>query len=106
MEKESDEVKKAGRPKGKPNRVTSEFRDTVRQLLEDNSANVGHWLMKVANGDDFAGVKPDPAKALDLLAKLAEFAAPKLSRAEVETHVSGELEIRRIERVIVDAGQK
>jgi hypothetical protein len=27
-------------------------------------------------------IKPDPAKALDNLAKLAEFAAPKLARTE------------------------
>ena len=70
-----------GRPKGAPNKVTVEFRDTVRKLLEDNSANVGLWLEQVATGG--SGGDPDPAKALDLLVKLAEFAAPKLSRAEV-----------------------
>lgn len=69
-----------GRPKGSVNKVTTEFRETVRRLLEENSENVGVWLAKVAEGDgDMAG---DPAKALDLLAKLAEFAAPKLNRVE------------------------
>ena len=37
--------------------------------------------MRVADGYD--GEKADPAKALDLLAKLAEYGAPKLSRAEL-----------------------
>ena len=46
----------------------------MRKLLEENSENVGIWLGKVAD--------EDPAKALDLLAKLAEFAAPKLGRVE------------------------
>lgn len=64
-----------GRPKGTPNKLTVEFRDTVRQLLERNSDNVSVWLEQVA--------MDDPGKALDLLAKLAEFAAPKLARTEV-----------------------
>lgn len=68
-----------GRPKGSVNKVTKEFRETVRQLLEDNSENVGIWLQQVADGVDG---RPDPGKALDLLAKLAEFAAPKLGRVE------------------------
>jgi hypothetical protein len=62
--------------------VTQEFRDTVRQLLEDNAENVGRWLTLVAEGDGTDKGQPDPAKALDLLAKLAEFAAPKLNRTE------------------------
>lgn len=69
-----------GRPKGVPNKVTVEFRETVRKVLEDNAENMGRWLTAVADGDGDA--KPDPAKALDLLAKLAEYAAPKLARTE------------------------
>lgn len=71
-----------GRPKGLPNKITREFRETVRQLLESNSENVGRWLTLVAEGDGSNRSRPDPAKALDLLAKLAEFAAPKLTRTE------------------------
>lgn len=71
-----------GRPKGTPNKVTQEFRETVRMLLESNADNVGRWLTLVAEGDGSENGKPDPAKALDLLAKLAEYAAPKLGRVE------------------------
>lgn len=71
-----------GRPMGSVNKVTKEFRETVRKLLEDNSENVGRWLLLVAEGDGTDHGKPDPGKALDLLAKLAEFAAPKLGRVE------------------------
>lgn len=73
-----------GRPKGVPNKVTREFRETVTRLLEDNSENVGRWLTLVAEGDGTDSPKgaPDPGRALDLLAKLAEFAAPKLNRTE------------------------
>ena len=69
--------KTGGRKKGAANRVTREFRETVRQLLEDNADNVAVWLAQVA--------AKDPDKALDKLVRLAEFAAPKLSRAEVES---------------------
>ena len=70
-----------GRPAGSVNKATKTFRDTINTLLEGNSENVSIWLEQVATGGSDPD-KADPAKALDLLAKLAEFAAPKLSRAE------------------------
>lgn len=66
-----------GRPKGSPNKATKAFRDTVTKLLEDNSDNVSIWLSAVA--------QEDPAKALDLMSKLAEYATPKLARTD-NTH--------------------
>ena len=72
--------KTGGRSKGTPNKVTQEFRETVQALLDDNRENVAKWLAQVADG--VGDAKPDPAKALDLMAKLAEFAAPKLGRVE------------------------
>lgn len=87
----------SGNPKGKPpgpNKATVEFRETVRKLLEDNRENVGRWLSLVAEGDGSDNGKPDPAKALDLLAKLAEFAAPKLNRTEL----AGSVEVRTHEQ--------
>ena len=47
------------------------------------------WLDQVANGTirvvngQVVGRPPDPAKALDIIAKLAGYAAPKLARAEL-----------------------
>lgn len=89
-----------GRPKGIPNKVTVEFRETVRKLLESNAENVGRWLTLVAEGDGTDKGSPDPGKALDLLVKLAEFAAPKLNRTEVTGDGGGAVEtISRIEVV-------
>jgi hypothetical protein len=81
-----------GRPKGVPNKATTEFRDTVRLLLESNAENVGRWLLLVAEGDGSEHGRPDPGKALDLLAKLAEFAAPKLNRTEVTGKDGGDVQ--------------
>lgn len=72
--------KTGGRVAGKPNKATVEFRETVTALLSDNAANVAIWLAQVAEGH--GDTKADPAKALDMLAKLAEYAAPKLNRTE------------------------
>jgi hypothetical protein len=72
-----------GRPKGAVNRVTNEFRETVRCLLEDNSENVSKWLELVAEGDAERDIRPDPYKALDMISKLAEYATPKLARTEL-----------------------
>lgn len=69
-----------GRPKGSPNKSTQEFRETISNLLANNTHNVELWLRQVATGSH--GKDPAPEKALDLLAKLAEYAAPKLSRTE------------------------
>jgi hypothetical protein len=71
-----------GRPKGSVNKATKAFRDTITALLEDNAENVGKWLQEVAEGNITRDVKPDPKGALDLMAKLAEYAAPKLARTE------------------------
>lgn len=80
MDDESPKVRKAagnrglGRKAGVPNKATTAFRETITRLLEDNSENVSLWLSQVA--------ADDPAKALDLMSKLAEYAAPKLARVE------------------------
>lgn len=71
--------KTGGRQPGTPNKVTREFRETVARLLEDNAENVAQWLKRVA--------ADDPDKALQRLAQLAEYAAPKLSRSEVRAEV-------------------
>jgi hypothetical protein len=80
-------AKTGGRQPGSLNKATVEFRQTVQKVLEENASNVGKWLAMVAEGVPATepggkGVEPDPGKALDLMAKLAEYAAPKLARTE------------------------
>lgn len=94
--------KPPGRLPGTPTRRTVEFRSTVTQLLEANSKNVARWLALVAEGDQQNGIRPDPGKALDLITRLAEFAAPKLARTEVVGENGGAIKIQRIERVVID----
>lgn len=68
-----------GRPAGVPNKATKAFRETITRLLEDNADNVALWLQQVA--------AENPKEALDMLAKLAEYATPKLARVEQQTEI-------------------
>lgn len=84
--------------------MTNVFRETVAQLLADNADNFAEWLRLVAEGDPSVGRQPDPARALDLLSKLAEFAAPKLARIEHTEGDGGQLRsVTTIEIEFVDA---
>ena len=94
--------KTGGRTKGTPSKVNREFRETVRKLLDDNAENVGTWITQVAEGH--GENKADPAKALDLLAKLAEFAAPKLGRVEHVGEGGGPV-LQEIAIKVVDANR-
>lgn len=72
-----------GKRPGTLNHVTREVRDCFRMLLENNVDKLQGWLDRVA-------VK-DPGKALDMVAKLAEFVTPKLARTEVRLPRPGAL---------------
>jgi hypothetical protein len=83
-----------GRPKGAINKTTIEFRETIQKLLDKNTDNVSIWLEDIANGDPLTDRKPDPYKALDMLSKLAEYAAPKLARTEHVGNNDGPIEMK------------
>jgi hypothetical protein len=73
----------------------------VQKLLEDNADNVALWLKQTAEGSKsrrvagklIPGRAPDPHGAARLLANLGEFAAPRLSRAEVTGDGGGPLTV-------------
>ena len=71
-----------GSRKGKQNLATVEFKAAVTNLLNYAAPQMVEWLQSVADGNAAHDIKPAPDKALDLTAKLAEFAAPKLARTE------------------------
>ncbi len=93
----------AGRKPGVPNKVTQEFRVTVQRLLDDNRDNIAKWVEQIANGIPpvydpqgklvTPGRPGDPAQALQRLGHLADFAAPRLSRAEVTGEAGGPLNV-------------
>lgn len=76
----------AGRRKGTPNKVTTDARAAFTSILQGRAKKVGGWIDKVA--------KNDPARACDMLLKLAEFCTPKLARSELANADAGELLVR------------
>ncbi len=61
--------KTGGRQKGTPNRSTAEIKELLNQIISNNLDNINQWIKKVS--------KDDPAKALELLLKVAPFVLPK-----------------------------
>lgn len=94
--------KAGGRASGTPNKVTREFRETVNTLLAEKAGDMGVWLNSVAEGDPAAGRPPDPARALDLWIRLAEFVVPKLTRVEHESPEGAGIQIQAIKVEFVD----
>ena len=89
--------KTGGRSIGTPNRATVEAREAMRILLDGNIHRLEEWLLQVAQGIKSCDrgvngspgceyiVRPNPAKAFDLLHSLLEFYVPKLTRVQVTT---------------------
>ena len=68
-------MKKGGRTKGTPNKVTQEVRECYKHLLNNNIHKLQTWIDEVG--------ETNPAKALDIMLKMSEFVIPKLNRVEV-----------------------
>jgi hypothetical protein len=64
----------AGRHKGKPNRVTVEFKEAVNNLISFATPQMVDWLTVVA--------AEDPNKALEHVYKFAQFGYPLLARTD------------------------
>ena len=78
----------SGRPKGVPNKATTEAREVVKAILDSNLPFIQAWIQSTAEGimDDQTGkwiVAPNPAKACDIVQNMVEYAVPKLARTEV-----------------------
>lgn len=65
-----------GRPKGAPNKVTTDIREAFSELIANNIDKLDIWISEVA--------KKDPAKALTIIIDLSEFVIPKLARSDID----------------------
>lgn len=73
---------------------TRTVREALATLLEKSSPKFGRWLTEVAEGYNYTVgkgskartfyVRPDPARALDLVIRIAEYHIPKLQRTIVQ----------------------
>jgi hypothetical protein len=92
MAKTSTSFKKgdgrAGRKKGIPNKTTQDFKEAVIKLLESCQNEMIQWLKEI----------DDPKDRFDVIAKISEFAYPKLARTD---HTSGDKPIEVMPAIII-----
>ena len=86
--KQSGNIKGAGRPAGSPNKSTSMAREAIARFVDGNTDKMQGWLEQVANGvqEEQTGkwiVPPNPEKAFQMLQSVVEYHVPKLARQEV-----------------------
>jgi hypothetical protein len=82
-----------GRPKGLPNKATAEVRAAIAKLMEETAPKMQEWLDRVAD--------EDPARALEIVVKLAEYHIPKLGRTEVGFDGAGVEQVRAVINVTI-----
>lgn len=80
-------VKTGGRKPGVANKATVDARKAIAEFVDGNAHRLTEWLDSVANGDPEHDIKPNPAKAFELLQSVVEYHVPKLAR--VDNTVSG-----------------
>jgi hypothetical protein len=86
--KQSGNIKGAGRPTGSPNKSTSMAREAIARFVDGNTDKMQGWLEQVATGvqDEETGkwlVPPNPEKAFAMLQSVVEYHVPKLARQEL-----------------------
>jgi hypothetical protein len=78
----------SGRPKGIPNKATTDSRAAIAMFVDNNTHRLQEWLDDIAKGvkneaNEYI-VKPDPVAAFKMVSDILEYHVPKLSRAEVQ----------------------
>ena len=85
--KQSKNIKGAGRPAGSPNKSTAMAREAIAKFVDGNAHKMEEWLVQVANGvkndEDKFIVLPNPEKAFGMLQSVMEYHVPKLARTEM-----------------------
>jgi hypothetical protein len=84
---------RGGRKAGTPNKATEEARKAFRMVYEARVQDLNRWLVETADGFETVHfladgtrckyLKRDPARAAELLIKMAEHFVPKLAHTEI-----------------------
>jgi hypothetical protein len=75
--KSVNNLNRAGRPKGVPNKSTAKAREVFAAFVDNNADRLQQWLEDIA-----ADPKQGPKVAFDCLMQVSEYHIPKLARTE------------------------
>jgi len=95
--------------RGRPQGVRSskeDLRKAMAYLFERNIPSLEGWLNDIANGMPDHKIKPNPAKALELVLQVGEFCLPKMQRTEMVDGEGNALYPASIEVRFVKAGEE
>lgn len=76
-----------GRPKGVPNKATTNAREAIGRLIDSNAGRLQGWLDEIAEDQG-------PEKAIKCFVDLLEYHVPKLARTEVTGKDGGPLVVQ------------
>jgi hypothetical protein len=77
LSKSVDNLNRAGRKAGVPNKSTTMAREAIARFVDGNSDKLQGWLDEIA-----ANEKLGPKVAFDCFMQVAEYHVPKLARVE------------------------
>lgn len=83
-------TRRVGRPKGVPNKITSAARSAFLATFTKMEPQLEGWLERVA--------AEDPARAADLLIRMAEYHFPKLGRQELTGPEGGAITVQVVKQ--------
>jgi hypothetical protein len=78
-----------GRPKGKPNKTTTELKETINKIVSITLDNYLEDIEKIR--------KEDPKKALELSKGLIDYIMPKMTKMELSGDINHKVEKLTIE---------
>lgn len=93
--KEKPVPKSPGRPKGVPNKATTNAREAIARLVDGNAERMQEWLDQIHEQD---GPKAAWACMMDVI----EYHVPKLARTEHVGEGGGAVRFERIVREVVE----
>jgi hypothetical protein len=86
---EKGRSKTGGRASGVVNKATQDARQAIALFVDQSAPKLLDWLDQVANGMPDHDIKPNPAKAIELVQNLCEYHIPKLARTELSGSPDG-----------------
>lgn len=78
-----------GRPPGVPNKVTTDFKESVRLLMNNKAAKFDEWIDRIA--------LENPGRAMEIIGQLGEFVVPKQSRVTVVGDINEPVFFKQVE---------
>lgn len=83
-----------GRPKGTPNKATTNAREAIAAFVEGNVERLNGWLDRIA--------EEDPKDAFNCFMSVVEYNIPKLARTEMQALDKNGNKADNVSRIVIE----